>query len=261
MPGQICYQLTGHAVPAIGHTVTEDDASALSEPVKAILSDTAGIQEAQEALQDLIKTDFNLSVLEAVLAPQESYEEWRVGEALAQHHLTAQYGYDFPWPDSRSARNPNSSSGGVDLIGFTTAQGAAARFVLSEVKTSHQQAWPPSIATSRSHGLREQVTGLLGADDRSKWAIRYMTMNSLGKSWHSDFREAMSTYLAEPQKVVVVGVLVHVAKPDVKDLQANAKALSKVCDPDTVMQLVGLYPASGVLPLIVGSAVVVETAA
>lgn len=260
MPGSVCYDLAGQSVPARGHEISVDDVPVWAEPVRAVLSDDAGIAEARESLQELVKTDFNSAVLEAVLAPQASHEEWRVGEAVAQHHLAEEYGHAFPWPDSRATRNPNSSGGGVDLIGIGVA-GGVPRFVLCEVKTSHQQEWPPAVATSRSHGLRSQLAGLLEGDDRSRWAIRFLLMNAQGKPWKADLEAAMKTYLDAPSKICVVGVLVHVAKPDEKDLKANAVSLSKTCHADTDMRLIAIYPEAGVLAMIAGTEVVVETAA
>lgn len=260
VPGSVCYDLAGQSVPARGHEISADDVPSWAEPVRAVLGDDAGLTEARESLQELVKTDFNTAVLEAVLAPQTSHEEWRVGEAVAQHHLTEEFGHVFPWPDSRSTRNPNSSGGGVDLIGIGVV-GGVSRFVLCEVKTSHQQAWPPAIATSRSHGLRSQLVGLLEGDDRSKWAIKYLVMNALGKPWQPELEAAMKTYLDAPSKVCVVGILVHVAVPDEKDLKANAQSLSKTCPAETDMRLIALYPHPGVLALIADAEVIVETAA
>lgn len=258
MPGSVCYDLNGLSVPARGHEISVDDVPGLSEPVRALLRDDAGVAEARESLQELVKTDFNSSVLEAVLAPQDSHEEWRVGEALAEHHLAEEFGHTFPWPDSRSTRNPNSSGGGVDLIGIGVV-GGVSRFVLCEVKTSHQQAWPPAVATSRSHGLRSQLVGLLEGDDRSSWAIKYLVMNAQGKPWKPQLDAAMKTYLNAPATVCVVGVLVHIAAPDEKDLKANAQALSKTCPSQTDMRLEALYPQPGVLALIAGAEVRIET--
>ena len=260
LPGSVCYDLAAQSVPARGHEITPEDAPNWAAPVQALLTDDSGVAEARESLQELVKTDFNSSVLDAVLAPRDSHEEWRVGEALAEHHLIEEFGHTFPWPDSRSTRNPNSSGGGVDLIGIGNNAGVSC-FVLGEVKTSHEQAWPPAVATSRSHGLRSQVAGLLEEDDRSRWAIRYLLMNAQGKPWKPEFDAAMQTYLGAPGKLCVIGVLVHVAAPDEKDLKANAEALSTKCPVDTDMRLIGLYPHPGVLSEIAGADVIVETAA
>lgn len=257
--GSLAYEIDHCAVPATGHLINETQADAIAAEVRSILCDDTGVQEAHQALSDLVKTDFHLETLQKVLAAPESFAEWRVGEALAEHHLVTSKACIFPWPDSRSTRNPNSSAGGVDLIGFHS--GERMRFVFAEVKTSHQQAWPPGVLTSRSHGLQAQLSGLNAGDERSEWAIRYLAMNGNGRSWFGDFRAAFDTYLANKLDVVVYGVLVHVAAPKELDLAARAASLSKAVKDPTTMELAAIYLTAEVLVKIAGAVVIVETAA
>ncbi|GAA2434807.1 MULTISPECIES: hypothetical protein [Mycobacteriaceae] len=253
------YKVDHCAVHAAGHSIDEDRADAIAAEVRAILRDDKGIEDAYGALADLAKTDFHTETLQRVLAAPDSYDEWRVGEALAEHHLVNNKSCSFPWPDCRSTRNPNSSGGGVDLIGFE--HGERVRFVFAEVKTSHQQAWPPSVLTSRSHGLHAQLTGLNAGDQRSEWAIRYLAMNGNGRPWFDDFRSAVRTYLADKLDVVIYGLLVHVAAPNQDDLQGQAVKLSKTLKEPTTMELVAIYLPAELLVKIADAAIVIETAA
>ena len=259
MVGSVAYVVDHCAVPAYGFLINEEEANTIATEVRSILRDDTGIQDAREALADLATTDFQNATLERILAAPESFAEWRVGEALAEHHLAKAKNCTFPWPDSRSTRNPNSSGGGVDLIGFH--QGARSRFVFAEAKTSHQQAWPPTLLTSRTHGLHAQLMGLNAGDNRSEWAIRYLMMNGIGRPWFDDFRAALETYLANKLDVAIYGVLVHATEPNQTDLQAQAILFSASIKAPTTMELVAIYLTAEMLVTIADAAVVVETAA
>ncbi|WP_433374271.1 hypothetical protein ACQPZX_03585 [Actinoplanes sp. CA-142083] len=253
----IAYEIENGPVPAAGYLLSEDGLEHLTDAVRKILRDDTGVAEAWEALRDLPKTSFAEGALRRVLAAPESFDEWRVGEALAEHHLTEVRGCMFPWPDSRSARNPNSSSGGVDILGFHNSD--RVRFVFGEVKTSHEEKWPPQVVTSRSHGLQTQLSGIGASDDRSRWGIRYLGMNSLGKPWHENFRSAMQTYLENAKDVMIFGVLVHVTKPNMKDLKALSEALVELPTAGTTMELICLYVGAESLKTIAGGSILVET--
>ncbi|MGN6199931.1 hypothetical protein [Humibacter sp.] len=259
MVGSLAYTVDHGRVAAAGHLLEEEDVASIAPAVQSILRDDTGVQEAREALADLAKTAFESERLESILASPDSFDEWRVGEALAEHHLITDVGCEFPWPDSRSTRNPNSSGGGVDLIGFHASD--RVRFVFAEVKTSHQQAWPPSLVTSRSHGLHSQLSGLNAGDDRSRWAIRYLMMNSAGKPWLDSFRQALATYLADNLDVVIYGVLIHATEPNEADLRARALSLAQSVKEPTSMALVALYLTAELLVQIADVSVVLETAA
>lgn len=259
MVGSLAYTVNHGAVSATGHLLEEADVGRIAADVQSILRDDTGVQEAREALADLVKTDFESDRLEKILAAPDSFDEWRVGEALAERHLAQEVGCEFPWPDSRSTRNPNSSGGGVDLIGFHASD--RVRFVFAEVKTSHQQAWPPGLLTSRSHGLHNQLSGLNAGDERSKWAIRYLAMNSVGKPWSEKVRQAMATYLANGLDVVIYGVLIHATEPNQADLRARASSLAQAVKEPTSMVLIAIYLTAELLAQVADASVVLETAA
>lgn len=259
MVGVLAYELDCSPLRATGFIVDHDEADAVAPTVRAILRDDTGVDEAREALADVAKTDFEMDVLERFLAPRDSYEEWRVGEAVAEAHLTLVEGCTFPWPDSRSLRNPNSSSGGVDLLGIHA--GERTRFVFAEVKTSHQQAWPPSVVTSRSHGLHGQLTGLMAGDERLQAGIRYLVMNGVGRPWLPTVKEAVATFLRDQHDVALFGVLVHAADANPADLENLATHLASVHVDPTSSCLVALYATGDVLATIADAVVELETAA
>lgn len=206
MIGGVAYRIECPPVQATGYLIDADTAQQVSQGVREILEDSTGVQDALDALSDIAKTDFELDLLKELLQPPSSFEEWRVGEALAEFHLTEHEGCVFPWPNSRSVRNPMSSTGGVDLIGLVERE--RAKFVLAEVKTSHQQRWPPSVVTSRSDGVCGQLVGLIAQDARLRAAIRYLMMNGSGRPWMAQVAAAVATYVANKNDVVLFGVLV-----------------------------------------------------
>ncbi|HEX3779023.1 MAG TPA: hypothetical protein VHX38_05110 [Pseudonocardiaceae bacterium] len=259
MAGAVVYVLGDSTVRGTGLSLDAEAAQEVAARVRSILRDDTGINEAREAVADLVTTDFASVTLENVLAAPDVFEEWRVGEALAEEHLTRAKSCSFPWPDNRSTRNPGSSGGGVDLIGFHC--GERARFVLAEVKTSHQQAWPPSVVTSRSHGLRGQLSGLSAGDSRCEWAIRYLMMNGNGRPWFTDFRAALKTYLTDKLDVAIFGVLVHVSEPNQADISALSQRLCEARTDPTTVELVAIYLSAELLALIADARVVLETAA
>lgn len=259
LPGAIAYESTVNDIPIVGHSLTAEDTADLENPVQALLNDSRGMTEARAALDDLARTDFGQHVLEEILAPTSAHPEWRVGEALGENHLTVDHACEFPWPECRSTRNPGSSGGGVDLIGFHDSR--RIRFAFGEVKTSHQQRWPPSIVTSRTHGLQTQLHGLSVGDDRRKWAIKYLVLNSMGRSWHTTLRAAIESYLDDPDDVVVFGVLIHIAEPRSADLTWQPKALSELRPASTEIRLIAIYLDTESLQRLAGGAISVETAA
>lgn len=259
MFGAVAYVIDDCQVGAAGHIVDQQHVDLIAPEVQSILRDDTGVREAHESLSDLTVTGFQEDLLQRVLAPRDTFEEWRVGEALAELHLKMTKGCVFPWPDSRSTKNPGSSGGGVDLIGFQ--YGDRVRFVFAEVKTSHQQSWPPTVLTSRSHGLHSQLMGLNAGDQRSEWAIRYLAMNGLGRPWYSDFRLALKTYLANTLDVVIYGMLIHVCAPNEADLKAETAKLAQVLAQPTTLELVAIYIEAELLEQVANASVVIETAA
>ncbi len=245
------------AVPAIGYQLGDAEAQALAPHIQALLQDTKGADDVRQSLEAITRTAFRRDRLDAILAATGAVDEWRVGEALAEHHLAAEHNCNFPWPSGRDLKNPGTSSGGVDLIGFDISDEPAA-FALGEVKTSRQAAWPPAALTGR-HGLEKQLEGLRDGDDRKVWAVRYMSLHATGRDWHVLFQQAMIRYLDDPQDVRLYGTLVHVTDPNELDLRARAKNLSDGCPAVTQIQLSAIYVSDRGLQIMAGEQVHWET--
>ncbi|MGN5390151.1 hypothetical protein [Streptomyces sp. JL7001] len=242
---------------AVGYTLSDDDAQALVEPLSDLLHDTKGADDVRRSLEEATRTEFRMERLNEVLGATGTVDEWRAGEALAEHHLSSDHHCFFPWPSGRDLRNPGTSGGGVDLIGFDTSEPEAA-LALAEVKTSRQRMWPPALMSSR-HGLEEQLLGLRNNDNRKTWAVRYIAMHAVDKDWHGVFQQAMVRYLDNPHDVRLFGTLVHVTEPNELDLKTRAKNLSKGCPGLTKIRLAAMYISDQGLQMLAGGQVRWET--
>jgi hypothetical protein len=236
----------------------EIDTQAFKPHVQALINDTAGAVILTETFGHLAKTDFEISNLKSILHPHTPIiNEWRAGEAVAEHLLVSEHAHEFPWPHSRSSRNLNASEGGVDLVGFDASR-TPRRFVLGEVKTSSQASYPPSVMTSR-HGMTSQLNGLKAQDDRAKWAMTYLAHNALNKSWHSSFVEAVTRYLSDPADVTIVGILVRSTPPNVADIQKIALENDVNSTRKDSLLLRGVYVGTNGLAVLCGKPVACET--
>ncbi|MFF7224109.1 hypothetical protein ACIP4T_27085 [Streptomyces massasporeus] len=251
------YSVGTEHVPAVGYGLQDEDARALAEPIQELLQDVKGAEDVRRSLEEVTRTAFRIDRLETVLSATGTVSEWRVGESLAEHHLASQHACVFPWPSGRDLKNPGTSGGGVDLIGFDTS-GEKAALALGEVKTSRQQLWPPSALTGR-HGLEKQLEGLRNNDDRKTWAVRYIAMHAVGKDWHGIYTEAMVRFLDDPEDVQLFGTLVHVADSNELDLKTRAKNLSDGCPPVTKIRLTAIYVSDQGLQIMAGEQVQWET--
>lgn len=252
------YSVGAGSVVADGLEVDGGGLAAAAPEVQSLLADAVGADEVREAMGDVAQTQFRRDALERVLTDARQPEEWRVGEALAEHHLVSDHGCEFPWPSGRDLGNPGTSGGGVDLVGFHT-EGDEVRLALGEVKTSRQQAWPPSVMTGR-HGLHKQVEGLRDGDDRKTWAIRYLAVHAVDKPWLSQFKGAWARYADDPTDVRLFGTLVHLAPPKSEDLTARARGLASGCPAKTRIKLHAIYLPDDGLDKLAGRSVTVETA-
>lgn len=251
------FRIDHDSVDANGLVLGNDHLAEAEPQVQALLRDVLGASEVEAALAGILSTDFQRDRLAKVLTDDRVVEEWRVGEALAEFYLVEYRRCYFPWPSGRDLRNPGTSSGGVDLVGFHIYSDEV-RFAFGEVKTSREQAWPPSVVTGR-HGLQQQLEGLRGNDDRKRWAIRYLAYHAVNKSWLEKFRQAWTEYANDEDRVVLCGALVHVSKPNYLDLQRRTIALGNGCPASTEICLTAIYiPESG-LDQLAGQLVRVET--
>jgi hypothetical protein len=253
------YKVGTHAVPAVGYAVDSTQAEVLSGPVRAILADVDGQQDTRLLVESLVRTDFHRSLIEEILTTSGAVEEWRAGEALAEHHLGDLAKCTFPWPGSRDLKNPGTSGGGVDLIGFNVSEPDKAAFALAEVKTSRQLAYPPTVMTGR-HGLEAQLEGLRDHDKRKTWAIKYIGHHAQNKPWVHLYMQAMDRYLGDIHDVRLYGTLVHLTEPDDRDLRARAINLTADSPASIRIELSAIYVSAENLSKIAGGTIEWETA-
>lgn len=240
---QQVYDISAPSVAALGLVVIETQLNRLLQgPVNDILQDNTGKEELTDLLNGLATTDFEQAELEAVLnLPTVSdYEDWLIGEALAEVLLVENDGCSFPWPTSRDLKNPSASPAGCDLTGFQQDidDENSYRFCFGEVKTSWQKKYPPSVMDS----LGRQLSTLCQCKNTRDHLMRYLGLHSKGQPWEDKFQSAAAKYLHSAGKdISVYGVLVRDTEPDKKDLASKAKQLAEVVPRETVLCLYAFY--------------------
>jgi hypothetical protein len=213
----------------------------LAGPVKNILLDTTGNREIEELLAGLVTTDFANAELQTVLEEEHVFEDWLVGEAIAEA-FTINVGRCFyPWPTSRDLKNPNASPAGCDLTGFQLIEpieDQSYRFSFGEVKTSYDQNSPPSVMTS----LGRQLFNLRDDKAVKDGLLKYLTRHAIGKDWEDKFKSAATKYLlSQGSDIAIYGLLIRDTPPKASDISGRAKALAKDCPDSTVVALYAIY--------------------
>lgn len=238
------YTLGAHPVTGAGLGVSASDlATALAGPAAAVVFDDAGRAEINALLGGLADTDFAKGNLESLLNDDREPEDWRVGEALAEHYLTDSKSCHFPWPDGRDERKRRSSLPGADLVGFHR-DGQTERFAFGEVKTSSEASYPPGAAYGR-HGLKQQLEDLRDRQGIRDDLVKYLGHRAARSNWAAQFQAAASVYLRDSSEVRIWGILVRDVPPHQDDLRARVTALGRNCPGATVIELLGLYLPQG----------------
>ncbi len=223
------------------YTDAELDA-ALGGTVSRILWDDAGTANLQAILTSVITTDFSDKSVKRILESHHAPENWRVGEALAEAFLVEHRSCEFPWPSGRDLKNPSASPAGTDLVGFQNMNGAGNthRFAFGEVKTSEQEAWPPSVMDGR-HGLKKQLEDLRDLSDVKDSLVKYLGHHTNGTDWFPCYQSATTRYLANPADVSLFGILVRDVEPRREDLAGRAGDLAKGCPAAASIELRAMY--------------------
>ncbi len=239
------YDVSSPPVTALGVSYNDQQLDQiLSGPVKTILLDTAGQEELTGLLASLVTTDFEQGELAGVLAEEQEYEDWLVGEAIAEAFVADRGGCEYPWPTSRDLKNSNASPAGCDLTGLQLLddQELPYRFSFGEVKTSYAQNSPPSVMTS----LGNQLFGL--RDDKSvkKDLVLYLGRHAVGKPWLSKYQSAATRYFRSGgTDIAVYGVLVRDTVPNEADIRGKAQDLSVNCPEVTDIELHAVHIPAG----------------
>jgi len=241
--GTEVYKVDCDPVIARGYSYTNDEINAaLSGSVSEILWDDSGTTNLQAILSSLVTTEFSDKSIKRILTSHPASENWRVGEALAEAFLVEHRGCEFPWPSGRDLKNPKASPAGTDLVGFqeTKASSTTHRFAFGEVKTSEEEAWPPTAMNGR-HGLKKQLERLRDSNGVKDKLVKYLGHHAHGAGWFQHFQSATRRYLANPYDVSLFGVMVRDVEPKPEDLANRAVALATDCPVPTSIELCAMY--------------------
>lgn len=241
--GTELYNADTAPVTARGASYTDAEVdAALSGSVTRILWDDSGMADLETILSSVVTTAFSDESVKRILASRPALENWRVGEGLAEAFLIEHRSCEFPWPSGRDLKNPSASPAGTDLVGFQRTHGGDAdhRFAFGEVKTSGQEAWPPSVMDGR-HGLKRQLEDLRDSMDVKDALVRYLGHHATGADWFPRYREATTRYLRNPADVSLFGVLVRDVEPKPEDLGQRAQGLAERCPVETSIELRAMY--------------------
>ena len=247
MPAAVLeYNLDTDNVVASGVSFSDEQLDELlAGPVKDILLDTTGKQELEELLTGLATTDFANTELQKVLEEEHVFEDWLVGEAIAEAFTIEVGSCFYPWPTSRDLKNPNASPAGCDLTGFQPVPGGQEyRFSFGEVKTSYDQNSPPSVMTS----LGLQLFNLRDDKIVKSGLVKYLARHAIGKDWANKFKSAAARYLqSQGSDIAIYGILVRDTTPKVADIRKKAQALSNDCPGLTSIALYAIYLPENVI--------------
>jgi len=231
--------------PVIARGLTFDDQElthALDGPVSEVIRDDAGIDELEALLVGVKETGFAPDAVKAVLVADGSLKDWRVGEALAEAYLTEHRRCMFPWPVSRDEKDPNASMPGADLVGFQDIDGEdrPKRFAFGEIKTSSQEAYPPSLMYGR-HGMKSQLEDLRDSEPTRKALVVYLAHRAPGRDWENHYRTAFGRYMQDSADVAVFGVMIRDVEPNIGDLRARSRSLANGRPDAMVIELYAIY--------------------
>ena len=242
--GTDCYNLGTNPCTGKGVSWTKNELDdAINDPVAGIVFDDEGTADLDALLSSVADTEFAHEELARVLAPADSVEDWRVGEAIAESYLTEHRDCFFPWPDGRDKRKTGSSLPGADLVGFHV-DGIGDRFSFGEVKTSHQNVHPPGTVYGRT-GLKKQLEDL--RDDKSirDGLMKYLGYRAVTALWRGRYEAASKRYLENNSDIQLYGVLVRDVKPHENDVRSRVEKLAEGCPSGSNVELLAVYLPRG----------------
>ncbi len=213
--------------------------AALAGSVASIVFDDAGTEEISSLLDGMADTDFSRDNLDSLLSKHHFWEDWRVGEALAESFLIECRGCYFPWPDGRDERKRGSSLPGADLVGFRE-EGDEVRFAFGEVKTSHESTYPPGTVYGR-HGLKQQMEDLRDNLNIREGLVLYLAHRANNTSWKECFRSAAKLYLNDTCDIRLFGLLIRDVPENVDDLHMRVISLGGNCPARMAIELIAIY--------------------
>ena len=165
---------------------------------------------------------------------------WVFGEALAEAYLQINYKIEWPWNTKRDVRTRDSSLPGPDLIGFIENKNGT-NFVFGEVKTSGENAKPPSVMRGPS-GLIGQIINLVNDQTDYYYLVTWLWPRCKGTKFEDSFNSAFSSFLnSDNQLVTLFGILIRDTSPDEADLKSGGEKLANLLQSPTECNLVAIY--------------------
>ena len=203
-------------------------------------------EEFAKRWRQLPQTEFEKDRLEEILKADPAVEDWEVGEALAESHVTTRRSCQFPWPDKWDKRKRRSSLPGADLAGIqeTNDTEHSCRFAFGEVKTSEDNRHPPGNMYGR-RGLSAQLEDLRDNKQIRDTLFLYLGHRAVSAPWQSQFQSAAKRYLADHADIAIFGVLIRDVEPHEKDLAARSSALADKQPLSMGIELLAIYLPPG----------------
>lgn len=184
--------------------------------------------------------NFDISnLMEYIALPTPDAHYWDIGESVADLFLIERIGARLPANRRRDLRTPKGSLPGADVAGYLPDGAGGAMFLFGEIKTSTDEANPPSVMASSGSGMVAQLTRLVTATDIRRQLLYYLRNRSTKSDLPSLFKSALASLAKE--KYALVGVLVRDTTPDSKDVEAAAKHLDGVISQGQTCTLYALH--------------------
>lgn len=237
--GELVYDIEGGGCTGSGLKWNEEEFDEAIVDVRAVLSDEQGTAAIEEMLRSVGDTDFDPDGIRDVLDEQDTVEDWRIGEAIAETYLKFHRACSFPWPNTRDLRKSGSSLPGADLVGFHSDEHGD-RFAFGEVKTSSDENHPPSVMYG-STGLKKQLEDLRDDISIRNLLMQYLAIRAQNAPWERTFKNAVARYITDCNDVILFGFLVRDVEPHEDDLRSRVETLAEDCPLAMRIEIVALY--------------------
>ncbi|MFF6779183.1 hypothetical protein ACFY8W_37305 [Streptomyces sp. NPDC012637] len=189
------------------------------------VGDLEATRDLVAELRSLATTDMDTKFISTLMDSEPQPLPWQVGEALAEVLLEHWHGALWVWDGARDRRTRKASLPGADLVGLCVADGSA-RLLFGEVKSSSQQASPPSVMTG-SDGMIDQLKRLSGRDDHFT-LMKWLRSRCSTPEHKAAFQTAAGRYVkSKGTDIQLFGCLVRDTTPEPRDLSDRAAVLAK----------------------------------
>jgi len=196
----------------------------------------------EDDLRALTTTGMATEFVERLLQAVPKFENWEIGEALAECILKTDSGLDihWPWNTVRDRRTPRASLPGADLVGFCTYNDVVL-LVFGEVKTSSDRNTPPNVMNGGS-GMAWQLEKCATLLDIQRTLLQWLHARCTSETSRTLYEQAVGRFLASQGKeLLILGVLLRDTTPNEDDLKSRGKQLSQKLLQPTETRLFAWY--------------------